>query len=154
IITAQIGSCPAITARNPASSFVGNTVTLTGTGFTSVNSVRFANNVAATFTVNSDTQITTTVPNGAVTGSITISKPGCQDAQSAGFTVLACPTITITPASLPTGLRGVAYNANLAQTGALGSVNWSISAGALPAGLMLNATTAVISGIPTTSGSS
>src|SRR5581483_2216144 len=87
-IIAQASNCPAVTGLNPTSGFVGGTVTLTGTGFTGVTSVRFANNVAATFTVNSDTQITATVPNGAVSGAITLSKAGCPDAQSASFTVL------------------------------------------------------------------
>jgi uncharacterized protein (TIGR03437 family) len=153
-IIAQAGNCPAVTGLNPASGFAGNTVTLTGTGFTGVTGVRFTNNVAATFTVNSDMQITATVPNGAVTGVITLSRTGCPDAQSASFTILTCPTINIAPASLPVGTVGVAYSANLTQTGAIGAVNWSISAGALPAGLSLNATSGVISGAPTASGTS
>ena len=65
----------------------GSQVTIQGSGFTGVNAVRFANNVSATFTVNSDTQIVATVPQGAVTGPITISKANCTDAQTLTFSV-------------------------------------------------------------------
>src|SRR5205085_6548306 len=82
------GNCPTITNVSPSSGAVGTSVTITGTGFNGVNSVKFANNVSATFTIVSDTQITTTVPNGAMTGALTVSEPSCNDAQSpAPFTV-------------------------------------------------------------------
>ena len=81
-------ACPVITNVNPSSGAVGTSVTLTGTGFNGVTGVKFSSSVSATFTVVSDTQITTTVPNGAVTGSIIVSEPNCNDAQSpAPFTV-------------------------------------------------------------------
>ena len=62
--------------------------------------VRFANNVAAQFTVNSATQITATVPSGAVTGVITISKTGCTEVQTVPFTITtAGPCIDVVIAS-------------------------------------------------------
>jgi len=61
------------------------------------------------------------------------------------------PAITTT--SLPGGTVGVAYSQTLAATGTT-PITWSISAGSLPAGLSLNATTGVISGNPTTAGTS
>ncbi len=81
-------ACPTVAGINPSNGAVGSTVTITGTNFTGVNSVKFANNASAQFTINSDTQITATVPNGAVTGPITISKQGCNDAQTGAFTVV------------------------------------------------------------------
>jgi uncharacterized protein (TIGR03437 family) len=42
--------------------------------------------VAASFTVVGDTQINVTVPNGAVTGPLVISKPTCADTQTPAFT--------------------------------------------------------------------
>jgi uncharacterized protein (TIGR03437 family) len=81
-----------ITSFNPTSGSAGTAVAITGRGFTNVSSVKFTNNLAATFTVNSDTQITATVPSGAVTGPITISKPNCPDAQSnTNFSVVPTP---------------------------------------------------------------
>jgi hypothetical protein len=45
---------------------------------------------------------------------------------------------------------GVAYSATLAATGGTKPYSWSITNGALPAGLSLNATTGAITGTPTT----
>ncbi|HEX8998978.1 MAG TPA: LamG-like jellyroll fold domain-containing protein [Blastocatellia bacterium] len=96
-------TCPTLSGISPSSGAVGSTVTITGANFTGVTAVKFASNVSAAFTINSDTQITATVPTGAVTGAITISKTGCNDVQTATFTVTvppACPTVSgINPTS-------------------------------------------------------
>ncbi len=97
-------NCPTVSGVNPSSGQIGSTVTITGANFTGVTAVRFSNNVAAQFTVNSDTQITATAPNGAVTGPITISKPNCPDAQTGAFTVT--PTGSCLAVSIPTNLAG------------------------------------------------
>lgn len=83
--------CPAVSDFNPKAGSSGTVVTITGVNFTGVDAVTFANNVpAASFTVNNATQITATVPNGAVGGPITLSKPGCGNLPSfKNFTV--CP---------------------------------------------------------------
>ena len=47
---------------------------------------------------------------------------------------------------------GDVYNQTLTQTGLVGALTWSVSAGALPNGLTLNTTTGVISGTTTTIG--
>ena len=80
---------PAISNLNPATALVGNTITITGTNFGctgcvgAVNAVRFtgpggsgANGVSALFTIDSQTQITATVPAGVQTGSIWIQALG------------------------------------------------------------------------------
>ncbi|WP_280475391.1 IPT/TIG domain-containing protein, partial [Nocardia asiatica] len=54
----------------------GNTVILTGTGLTGTTSVRFGNTPAPSFTVVSDTQITTTAPAGTGTTDITVTTTG------------------------------------------------------------------------------
>jgi uncharacterized protein (TIGR03437 family) len=95
----QTQNCPTVSGVNPASGAIGSQVTINGSNFTGVNAVRFANNVNASFTVNSDTQITVTVPNGAVTGPITISKPNCPDATTAAFTVNRVCMFAIAPTS-------------------------------------------------------
>ncbi len=66
------------------------------------------------------------------------------------LTVSAVGALTITTASLPGGTVGTAYNQTLAATGGTGALTWSISTGALPAGLSLTPATGVISGTPTT----
>src|SRR5262249_28207354 len=72
----------------------GTSVSISGINFTGVNAVKFAGNADASFTVNSDTQITATVPATAVTGPIVLSKPGVANAQTASFTV--CPSSPVT----------------------------------------------------------
>ena len=77
---------PAISGLSPASGTVGTLVVITGTNFTGATAVSF-NGTAATFTVNSSTQITTTVPAGATTGNVTVTTPG-GTSNTAVFTVL------------------------------------------------------------------
>ena len=64
------------------------------------------------------------------------------------------PPLTITTAALPGGQIGVAYSALLTPGGGLAPYSWSISTGALPAGLTLNAATGAISGTPSAVGTS
>src|SRR5262245_18424780 len=77
--TISTSACPTIASISPASGAVGSAVTINGTNFTGVSAVKFSNNVTAQFNVVSATQITATVPSGATTGAITISKPNCAD---------------------------------------------------------------------------
>jgi uncharacterized protein (TIGR03437 family) len=79
-------NCPVVSGVNPPSGAVSANVTITGVNFTGVNAVKFSNNAVAQFTVNSDSQITAVVPNGAVNGPITISKPNCSETQTSNFT--------------------------------------------------------------------
>jgi len=75
-----------ITSFSPTSGTAGTSVVLTGAGFTSASSVKF-NGTAASFTVNSSTQITTTVPVGATSGTISVIAPGGLATSSSSFTV-------------------------------------------------------------------
>lgn len=62
---------PSVTSISPTSGQAGTTVVITGTGFTGASSVTFGG-VSASFTVNSDTQITATAPSGMPSGQIDI----------------------------------------------------------------------------------
>ena len=59
------------------------------------------------------------------------------------------PPVIVTPA-LPDGLVGVAYTTTVQALSGLQPYTWSVSQGALPAGLSLNASTGQITGTPTT----
>jgi uncharacterized protein (TIGR03437 family) len=113
-ITAGANNCPTVSGINPASGAVGASVIITGANFTGVSAVRFANSVASQFAINNDTQITATVPNGAVTGAITISKSGCTDAQSGVFTV---STTTAGDITVPAG-----YTPSVLAVGSTGGI--------------------------------
>ena len=77
---------PQITSFSPGSGSVGTQVTITGVSLTQTSKVTFGG-VAASFTVNSDGQVTATVPTGAGTGKIVITTPGGTAASSTSFTV-------------------------------------------------------------------
>jgi uncharacterized repeat protein (TIGR03803 family) len=77
---------PQILSFNPTSGAVGTSVTITGVSLKQATKVAFGG-VAATFTVNSDKQVTATVPTGALTGHITITTPGGVAVSSGVFTV-------------------------------------------------------------------
>ena len=81
---------------------------------------------------------------------------GVEDAQSTPATDTQALSITIVPETLaittPTladGQVGVAYSQAVTATGGVMPYAWSVSAGALPGGLSLNAATGEISGTPT-----
>jgi uncharacterized repeat protein (TIGR03803 family) len=78
---------PTITGFTPPSGPIGTSVTLTGTAFTGATKVTFAGIPATEFTVNSVTQITATVPTGALTGKIAVTTPGGTGTSAASFTV-------------------------------------------------------------------
>jgi uncharacterized repeat protein (TIGR03803 family) len=77
---------PAINSFSPTSGTVGSQVVLAGTGLTQTNKITFGGVKATSFTVNSGTQVTVTVPVGALTGKIVVTTPG-GSASKGTFTV-------------------------------------------------------------------
>jgi hypothetical protein len=76
-----------------------------------------------------------------------------------GGVATAVPALATTPAPLavattylPPGSANTSYSAQLAATGGTKPYDWTISAGALPAGLTLHPTTGAITGKPTVTG--
>jgi spore coat protein U-like protein len=78
---------PSITSFTPANGPVGTQVVITGMSLSQATAVKFGTVAATAFTVNSNTQITVTVPSGAVTGKISVTTPGGGATSSTAFTV-------------------------------------------------------------------
>jgi large repetitive protein len=62
--------------------------------------------------------------------------------------------VAVNPASLPNAVVGTAYSQAISATGGNGSYTYAVTAGALPAGLSLNAASGLLSGTPTTAATS
>ena len=77
---------PSITGFTPSSGPVGTTVTISGYNLTGATKVKFAG-TNAVFTVDTDQQITATVPVGAVSGTITVVTPTASVTSADTFTV-------------------------------------------------------------------
>jgi len=72
----------------------------------------------------------------------------------ATFTIVVSPApLTIVTASLPGGSIGTAYSQTVQFSGGTGAITWSVTTGALPAGLSLGSTTGIVSGTPSAPGS-
>ncbi len=78
---------PTISAISPDSGPVGTKVTITGSGFMGASQVKFGGVKAVSYTVNSGTTITATVPAGAKTGKVSVKTPGGSVSSKAVFTV-------------------------------------------------------------------
>ncbi|PZG12832.1 hypothetical protein C1I95_25035 [Micromonospora craterilacus] len=76
---------------------------------------------------------------------------GPDSAASPAVTVNAPPTLNFPPP--PAGEVGAAYQSTLTVSGGTAPFAWSVSAGALPPGLTLGATTGLLSGTPSQAGS-
>ncbi len=100
-----LGLPPVIASFAPTSETSGNTVTITGSGFTGATALSFGGSPAASFTVVNATTITAVVGVGA-SGAVKVTTP-VSFTSLAGFTFIApltAPTVTsFTPTSGATG---------------------------------------------------
>jgi uncharacterized repeat protein (TIGR03803 family) len=74
VFSLSVGLGPFV-ETNPQAGKLGTTVNTLGTNLTGATSITF-NGTAATFTVKSKSEITTTVPTGATTGTVQVETPG------------------------------------------------------------------------------
>lgn len=129
---------PTITSFTPATGVVGTPVTIVGTNFTGATNVSFAGS-AATFSVTDSTHIAATVPNGAITGTISVTTPDGIGTSAASFTVITTSVVAAwrsaelygggglnTVAFDPAGTRVIGGGDNNgAKTSVDGGVNWT-----------------------------
>ena len=147
---------PAITSGAPASAIVSVSYshTFTASGFPATYTWTVtAGTLPAGLTLAASTGVLSGTPAtaGAATFTVTCSNGVAPDAtQNVNLQVNEAPAIT--SAAPPAGATFVAYNHTCTATGTPATFTWSVSAGALPGGLTLNASSGVISGTPATVG--
>ncbi len=122
IVTALPASAATISSFTPACGVATDAVTIIGSGFNSsgdATAVRFNGTNQPTFTVASDTMITTTVPGGATSGTIAVDAPSGGTTSTQNFIVAAAgmPTITsFSPTSGTSGISVTIYGMNFGCT--------------------------------------
>ena len=108
---------PTVDSFDPASGPVGTEVVISGTEFTGATEVAFNGTAAVAFTIDSDVQITATVPAGATTGPITVTNVDGSGSSATNFTVTPTPTppniAGFSPRRGPIGTRVFITGANL-----------------------------------------
>ena len=100
---------PVIASFSTTSASVGSSVVLTGSNFVNVSVVAFSGTPAASFTVDSATQITAVVPNGAVSGLVTVTNGFGSGASSSALAVTVLPVV-ISQIYGGAGSTGAIYN--------------------------------------------
>jgi hypothetical protein len=133
---------PAVTSFTPTRGPVGTNVSITGANFTGATSVTF-NGKGSSYTVNSSTSITATVPSGATTGPISVTTPGGTGSTSSSFAVIAPPTITgFSPTSGRAGRQ-------VTITGTSFTDASSVKLGTAPVKFTVNSATRITATVPT-----
>jgi hypothetical protein len=113
----------------PGAALPGAGVTITGTSLGGASAVRFGGVPATAFTVDGPTQLTATVPAGAVSGRITVTTPGGTATSTADFTVIKAPTVTsFTPAAGQVGAVVTLTGTNLSSATDVTFGNVSVTA--------------------------
>ncbi len=84
---------------------------------------------------------------------VTFFLSGCSGSHEYSLTITPpCPALTLNPVQLPNGAQGTPYNQTLAAAGGQSPYGYSVTAGALPSGLILSSAGA-LAGTPTAGGS-
>ena len=167
-ITASVGGCSGSRSYTVAIACAGS-ITL-GSLSNPTAGVAYSGSIAVspagsyTFSLvqgNLPSGLTLNPSTGAITGLVTVAGTynftikadagnGCSGSQSYTL-VVGCPTITISPATLPNGTTGTSYAQTVTAAPATGSYSFAVSSGSLPPGLALNAS-GLLSGTPTANG--
>ena len=106
---------------------------------------------AATNTVEATVPVDGAVPEGVAVDPSTSTAYAAGDFANAVFVISKNPVSLSFPAP-PSGEVGLAYSDTLPASGGVAPYAWSVSAGALPAGMTLGASSGVLSGTPTVAG--
>jgi len=149
-------ACPAITVSGAPPSGT------TGTAYSSTTFTASGANGSYTFSKTSGTLpaglalssggVLSGTPTAAGTYGFTVTATdtsGCTGSKSNSVTI-SCPTISVSPASLPSEVINAAYTTTVTSSGGSGASTFTVGSG-LPTGLSLS-TNGVLSGTPTVAG--
>ncbi len=128
------------------------TITATGGNGSYVFSVS-AGSLPPGLTLNAVTGVISGTPTAAGASNFTITVTdglGATGQRPYAFTVAA--TLVIAPPTLPNGAVGSPYAQTITASGGTAPYTFAVGAGTLPGGITLNATTGVLSGVPTVAG--
>ncbi len=105
--------------------------------------------------LNNSTGVISGTPTSAGIPTFTVQAKDANNATSTKpMSIAIYAPLTISTVSLLTGTTGIAYSQTFAATGGLQPYVWSTTTGTLPAGLSLNSSTGVLSGTPSSAGTS
>ncbi|WP_267555711.1 putative Ig domain-containing protein, partial [Rhizobium rhizogenes] len=128
------------------------TLNLSGGAATSVAVATQATHGTATASGTTITYTPTASYSGSDSFTYTATNTAGTSAPAAVTITVSVPTITISTASVPGGTIGVAYSQTISAIGGTSPYTYTLTAGALPAGLTLSSS-GTVSGTPTASGS-
>ncbi|MBB5476092.1 beta strand repeat-containing protein [Micromonospora parathelypteridis] len=104
-------------------------------------------------TINASTGLLSGTPTTAGTFDFTVRVlDASSQAATQALSIVIAPLPTLTFPPPPQGQVGIAYSDQLTVNGGTGPFVWSVSAGSLPPGVTLNASTGLLSGTPTLGG--
>jgi hypothetical protein len=133
------------------SAYPGATLQATG-GITPYSWAVTAGSLPAGLSLNAATGVISGTPTAAGTVNFTVtvtdSETPSPKTATANLSITVNTQLTVTTTSLPAGVIGTSYNQTLTAAGGITPYSWAVTAGSLPAGLSLNASTGVISGTP------
>jgi Putative Ig domain/Kelch motif len=153
IFNSEIVQSPATLPNGTAGVAYSQTVTASG-GFAPYSYAVTIGTLPTGLSLNASTGAISGTPTAPGTFNFTITATdanGCTGDQAYSVTI-ACGVITVLPATLPDGSVTSAYSQTVSGSGGTGPYTFAVTAGVLPTGLSLNASTGAITGTPTVPG--
>jgi|GEM_PF-646922 len=152
-------TCPTITVTNPAvntgTAGVAFSQTFTQSGGVGTTTFSLGGGTLPAGLTLASSGVLSGTPTQTGSYPITVTATdsnGCTGTGPTYTLTINCQTITVTNPAVSSGTAGTAFSQTFTQSGGIGTTNFSLATGTLPAGLTLSAA-GVLSGTPTQTGS-